>query len=126
METITTRTLVEYFVHGETPLQEGFLAQFFTGVNKDKLADLKQEMADGFKTEADKQKALEAIDDLIDDSNRVLTPANLKSVLMGVLPFATVAYVVTRIISHVDGEPKKFREALHDLRTLVKSAKVKG
>lgn len=118
-------TLVEYFVHGEQPLQEGFFSKYFTGTDDDSLDELKAQLKVGYPSERAKQKALDEVDELIDNSNRVFTPANIKAALVQMLPFAGTGSVIGRIVSACNGDSKRFREALHDIRPLIKAAKIK-
>ena len=76
-------------------------------------------------TKEEKAKALDEIDDLIDNSNRVFTPPTFtKGLITGLIPGLGWASMIGRAVSTKDR--KQYREMLYDLRSVVKAAKVKG
>lgn len=119
-------TLVEYFLHGEVPLQEGFFSKYFTGTDQDSLDELKQQLKIGYPSERAKQKALDEVDELIDNSNRIFSTANIKATLVQLFPITNFGAIAGRIASACNGDSARFREALHDIRPLIKAAKVKA
>lgn len=119
---LNVQTLVEYFVHGEAPLEEGFVDQLFTGMDDDAKAKIEKNLADGIKSESDRKRILNKLDDMIDDSNRQWTFSNFKSALLSVLPLGAIIYLISRLSNKSDA--KEFRETLYDLRSLVKAAKL--
>ena len=105
-------------------LNENVLTDFFLGHDPNALSKIKEKMK-GTITKEEKAKALDEIDDLIDNSNRVFTPPTFtKGLITGLIPGLGWASMIGRAVSTKDR--KQYREMLYDLRSVVKAAKVKG
>ena len=109
------------------PITEG--AKFWlTGKDDALIEDFRKRIASKIKTEADRQKLLDEIDDAIDNSNRILTTHDIKNALGSMLVnvfsmgFAYWLRVAVRF-SNAD-KRKSFRETLHLLRSEVKNLKI--
>lgn len=105
----------------DDPLLESAVSDYFLGHDHDALDKIKASMK-GKVTKAQKQAALDEIDDLIDNSNRTFTmPTLAKGIIAQVVPGAGIAAILTRLTSLKDR--KKYREMLYDLRSVVKATK---
>lgn len=129
---------------GEEHLNEGAIEAYFTGINKDQLKDLKGELKNGI-TQSEKDKMLEVLDKMIDNSNRVLTDSSFITgaftdfsafcvaiglggvagvTLLPVGGLLALGYII-RTLLRATSDRASFREACMDLRAEVKAAKVK-
>ena len=109
-------------------LHEGFWKQWFSGHDDDQLKDFREKLQGKIKTEGDRKKLLDEIDDAIDNANRIVTDNNVSrwfttaglSMLFSIIPLAKM---IARL-SNAD-QRKAFRESLHKLRSEVVALKLK-
>lgn len=115
----------------ENYLEEGFWSQWFKGHDDDLLDKYRGELKDKIKTESDRRKALEEIDDAIDNSNRVITNSDFKDWAVGLglnlVPFVGMWTGLARVVMRLSDSDKRkaFREALHKARHEITSLKLK-
>ena len=109
-------------------LHEGFWKQWFSGHDDDQLKDFREKLQGKIKTEGDRKKLLDEIDDAIDNANRIVTDNNVSrwfttaglAMLTSILPLVKM---IARL-SNAD-QRKAFRESLHKLRSEVVALKLK-
>ena len=112
------------------PLHEGWFRQWFTGADdetREKLTRLKSQI----RTEKEREEALDAIETVSDNSNRVFTFSNWKdfatSVGFNLVPVFGQIVQFSRVIMRAAGERdrQKFRQAMMDLHAEIKNMKLK-
>ena len=120
-----------FLVAEQAPLNEGFWSQWFTGHDDEKLIEMRGALAQHIKTEHDRQKALEKIDDAIDNATRVWqTGSNPQHFLADVGlsfltgPFSIIIKGIVRLST--SDQRKAFRESLHKIRAEIVALKLKG
>lgn len=109
-------------------LHEGFWKQWFSGHDDAQLQEFRDKLKAKVKTEGDRKKLLDEIDDAIDNANRIVTDNNVGrwfataglSMLVAIIPLVKM---ITRL-SNAD-QRKAFRESLHKLRSEVVALKLK-
>ena len=109
-------------------LHEGFWKQWFSGHDDDQLKEFREKLKGKIKTEGDRKKLLDEIDDAIDNANRIVTDNNVSrwfttaglSMLISIIPLVKM---IARL-SNAD-QRKAFRESLHKLRSEVVALKLK-
>jgi thiamine pyrophosphate-dependent acetolactate synthase large subunit-like protein len=109
-------------------LHEGFWKQWFSGHDDDQLKDFRKKLRDKIKTEDDRRKLLDEIDDAIDNASRIVTDNNVSrwfttAGLFMLVSFLPLVKMITRL-SNAD-QRKAFRESLHKLRSEVVALKLK-
>ena len=112
---------------GEEQLSEGMLSSFFAGTDDDTLKDIQSNLKKGISSR-EKEKMLDELDEMIDNSNRVMSPSSFTQFLgdIGLIGLTGgLGYWAKVIYRLSNGDRKKFREACMDLRAEVKAAKVK-
>jgi thiamine pyrophosphate-dependent acetolactate synthase large subunit-like protein len=110
-------------------LHEGFWKQWFSGHDDDQLKDFRKKLQGKIKTEGDRKKLLDEIDDAIDNANRIVTDNNVSrwfttaglTMLISIIPL--LVKMIPRL-SNAD-QRKAFRESLHKLRSEVVALKLK-
>ena len=113
--------LVQYLLEG-TPLEEGVVAGYVTGIDSDELERIKAEARKNKISKSEKEKLLDQIDDAIDNSNRIWTDTSfLQAVASNFIPFAGVVKTVTRAFNGKDR--KAYRESLHQARSVIAAMK---
>ena len=124
----TTTQLVEMVQEQLTPLSEGFLEKYFSGTDDDLETKIRAGLAKGIKTESDRKKMLDKIDDAIDNSNRIVSPTDFTQYIVTFLSalFAGPLLVIVRAIVRRNStdQRKAFREIMYKLRTEVKALKL--
>ena len=109
-------------------LHEGFWKQWFSGHDDEQLKEFREKLQGKIKTEGDRKKLLDEIDDAIDNANRIVTDNNVSrwfttaglSMLFSIIPLGKM---IARL-SNAD-QRKAFRESLHKLRSEVVALKLK-
>jgi thiamine pyrophosphate-dependent acetolactate synthase large subunit-like protein len=109
-------------------LHEGFWKQWFSGHDDEQLKEFREKLQGKIKTEGDRKKLLDEIDDAIDNANRIVTDNNVSrwfttaglTMLISIIPLVKM---ITRL-SNAD-QRKAFRESLHKLRSEVVALKLK-
>jgi thiamine pyrophosphate-dependent acetolactate synthase large subunit-like protein len=109
-------------------LHEGFWKQWFSGHDDEQLKEFREKLQGKIKTEDDRKKLLDEIDDAIDNANRIVTDNNVSrwfttaglTMLISIIPLVKM---ITRL-SNAD-QRKAFRESLHKLRSEVVALKLK-
>ena len=109
-------------------LHEGFWKQWFSGHDDEQLKEFREKLQDKIKTEDDRKKLLDEIDDAIDNTSRILGDSNVRrwfttaglSMLFSILPLVKM---IVRL-SNAD-QRKAFRESLYKLRSEVVALKLK-
>ena len=109
-------------------LHEGFWKQWFSGHDDEQLKEFREKLQGKIKTEGDRKKLLDEIDDAIDNANRIVTDNNVSrwfttaglSMLISIIPLVKM---IARL-SNAD-QRKAFRESLHKLRSEVVALKLK-
>ena len=109
-------------------LHEGFWKQWFSGHDDEQLQEFRDKLKAKVKTEGDRKKLLDEIDDAIDNANRIVTDNNVGrwfttaglSMLVSIIPLVKM---IARL-SNAD-QRKAFRESLHKLRSEVVALKLK-
>ena len=111
--------LLQYLLEG-TPLEEGVVAGYVTGIDSDELERIKAEARKNKISKSEKEKLLDQIDDAID--NRIWTDTSfLQAVASNFIPFAGVVKTVTRAFNGKDR--KAYRESLHQARSVIVAMK---
>ena len=108
-------------------LHEGFWKQWFSGHDDDQLKDFREKLQGKIKTEGDRKKLLDEIDDAIDNANRITGDNNVRrwfttvglTMLTGIIPLVKL---IARL-SNAD-QRKAFRESLYKLRSEVVALKL--
>ena len=110
-------------------LSEGIIENHFGGDDKQELENIKMKIKAGIKSEYDRQKALEEINDLIDNSNRIftyhsftswLTALGIDIVTLGLGNFIRIAFRISNSRNR-----QAFRNELVKLHSEVQSIKIK-
>ena len=109
-------------------LHEGFWKQWFSGHDDEQLKEFREKLQGKIKTEDDRKKLLDEIDDAIDNANRITGDNNVRrwfttvglTMLTGIIPLVKL---IARL-SNAD-QRKAFRESLHKLRSEVVALKLK-
>ena len=109
-------------------LHEGFWKQWFSGHDDDQLKDFREKLQGKIKTEDDRKKLLDEIDDAIDNASRIMADNNVSrwfttvglTMLIAIIPLVKM---IARL-SNAD-QRKAFRESLHKLRSEVVALKLK-
>ena len=109
-------------------LHEGFWKQWFSGHDDEQLKEFRERLQDKIKTEDDRKKLLDEIDDAIDNANRTMGDNNVRrwfttaglAMLTAILPLVKL---IARL-SNAD-QRKAFRESLYKLRSEVVALKLK-
>jgi thiamine pyrophosphate-dependent acetolactate synthase large subunit-like protein len=109
-------------------LHEGFWKQWFSGHDDDQLKEFREKLQGKIKTEDDRRKLLDEIDDAIDNASRIVTDNNVNrwfttAGLFMLVSFLPLVKMITRL-SNAD-QRKAFRESLHKLRSEVVALKLK-
>ncbi len=109
-------------------LHEGFWKQWFSGHDDEQLEEFRDKLKAKVKTEADRKKLLEEIDDAIDNANRIVTDNNVGRwfTTAGLSMIVTIIPLVKLIARLSNSDQRKaFRESLHKLRSEVVALKLK-
>ena len=110
-------------------INEGTVLAHFLGSDKEKLDLIANKVKRGITTQEEKNKAIAEIDELIDDSNRILTYSSFSKFLvaagMSLITAGILEYCRIGIRLEQSNVRNAFRESLMDLRSQVKSIKVK-
>ena len=109
-------------------LHEGFWKQWFSGHDDEQLKEFREKLQGKIKTEDDRKKLLDEIDDAIDNASRTVADNNVRrwfttaglSMLISIIPLVKM---IARL-SNAD-QRKAFRESLHKLRSEVVALKLK-
>ena len=109
-------------------LHEGFWKQWFSGHDDEQLKEFREKLQGKIKTEDDRKKLLDEIDDAIDNANRIVTDNNVSrwfttaglTMLISIIPLVKM---IARL-SNAD-QRKAFRESLYKLRSEVVALKLK-
>ena len=109
-------------------LHEGFWKQWFSGHDDEQLKEFREKLQGKIKTEDDRKKLLDEIDDAIDNANRITGDNNVRrwfttvglTMLTGIIPLVKL---IARL-SNAD-QRKAFRESLYKLRSEVVALKLK-
>ena len=109
-------------------LHEGFWKQWFSGHDDEQLKEFREKLQGKIKTEGDRKKLLDEIDDAIDNANRTVADNNVRrwfttaglTMLIGIIPLVKM---IARL-SNAD-QRKAFRESLYKLRSEVVALKLK-
>jgi len=127
--------MVDFLVEGfydedlkqEEMISEGFMDAHFSGIDKDELSRLRQVARSKKMDKYEKEKALEDIDDLIDNSNRVLTSYNIPHFLAGAVMNSVTAGLssLIKVVNRASNarDRKSYREALHQIRSVIVAIK---
>ena len=109
-------------------LHEGFWKQWFSGHDDEQLKEFRERLQDKIKTEDDRKKLLDEIDDAIDNTSRILADNNVSRwfTTAGLTMFISIIPLVKMIarLSSAD-QRKAFRESLYKLRSEVVALKLK-
>ena len=108
-------------------LHEGFWKQWFSGHDDEQLKEFREKLQGKIKTEDDRKKLLDEIDDAIDNTSRILGDSNVRrwlttvglTMLFSIIPLMKL---IARL-SNAD-QRKAFRESLHKLRSEVVALKL--
>ena len=109
-------------------LHEGFWKQWFSGHDDDQLKDFREKLQGKIKTEDDRKKLLDEIDDAIDNASRIAADNNVSrwfttaglTMLISIIPLVKM---IARLSNA--NQRKAFRESLHKLRSEVVALKLK-
>ena len=109
-------------------LHEGFWKQWFSGHDDEQLKEFREKLQGKIKTEGDRKKLLDEIDDAIDNANRTVADNNVRrwfttaglTMLISIIPLVKM---IARL-SNAD-QRKAFRESLYKLRSEVVALKLK-
>jgi ABC-type Fe2+-enterobactin transport system substrate-binding protein len=121
---ITVDTLVESFVN------ENFIKTHFSGIDHDKLNEIKIQIKNKIKTQYEKDKVLKEIDSLIDNSDRVFSYSSSRKERLVAMGGAVLTagingliYILVRLSNKNDRN--LFKNELIKLRSEVQAIKVK-
>jgi thiamine pyrophosphate-dependent acetolactate synthase large subunit-like protein len=109
-------------------LHEGFWKQWFNGHDDDQLKEFRKKLKDKIKTEGDRTRLLDEIDDAIDNANRIVTDNNVSRwfTTAGLAMLTSILPLVKMIVRLSNADQRKaFRESLHKLRSEVVALKLK-
>ena len=109
-------------------LHEGFWKQWFRGDDDEQLKEFRKKLKDKIKTEDDRRKLLDEIDDAIDNANRIVTDNNVGRwfTTVGLAMLISIIPLVKMIARLSNSDQRRaFRESLHKLRAEVVALKLK-
>lgn len=116
------------FLLEEEVLEEGWFESFFTGKDRDQLDKLKA-IKSGITTNHQKETALKEIDEMIDNSNRIITNHSftdwLADIGLSIVTAGLSSFVRVIMRATNGGDRKRFKEALYKLRGEIATIKVK-
>lgn len=122
---------VDLIIETDLSLSEGWFQQWMTGADGDTRRELIR-LKDDIRTEGDRREALAAVEQAIDNSNRVLTNSDWKdwalSAGLGLLPVVGAVANIARVIARAVGsdDRQRFRDAMMELHTEIRQMKLKG
>lgn len=122
--------LVKFFLESaDQALNEDFFEIWFKGEDQDSVDRLRNKLRAGYGSESEKTRDLEAIDEAIDNANRIFTYNGPLDWAKGVgLSLITIGIAewIRMILRATNGSSRaNFREALMDLRSEIKNAPIK-
>ena len=110
-------------------LTEGVFGRWATGIDEDEMQRIADQVKRGITSESERKAALENIDSLIDNSNRVLTTSDFTQFI---ITFAAgsftsgISTIVRTVMRLSTSERRKaFRESLYALRAEIVAMKLK-
>jgi hypothetical protein len=107
-------------------INESWWDRYFKGHDTDSIIEITDTMKNKIHTEDDKKKAIEEIDELIDNSNRVFTPSSFPTFVADLGLSFTPAPLIKLIVRLGSSEERsKYKEALLKIRSQIQSMKVK-
>lgn len=123
-----SKLVEEFTTSSQEPLNENWFERWFKGHDKDSIDEITDKMKNKIHTESDKKRAINEIDDLIDNSNREFTPSSAENYLADVgatMIFAPI--MLAKFITRISEKSKRsaYKEALLKIRTQVQAIKVK-
>ena len=109
-------------------LHEGFWKQWFSGHDDEQLKEFREKLQGKIKTEDDRKKLLDEIDDAIDNANRTMGDNNVRRwfTTAGLAMLTAILPLVKMIVRLSNADQRKaFRESLYKLRSEVVALKLK-
>ena len=109
-------------------LHEGFWKQWFSGHDDEQLKEFREKQQGKIKTEDDRKKLLDEIDDAIDNANRTMGDNNVRRwfTTAGLAMLTAILPLVKMIVRLSNADQRKaFRESLYKLRSEVVALKLK-
>ena len=117
--------MIEYLVEGSVT---SAISGYLKGTEPHAQKQIERDSNKKTLTKKQKEELLEKLDDMIDNSNRILTSPRFShfvaDVLLSFSAIAPLFKLVTRAVTTKDR--KAYREALYDLRSKVKAIPTKG